>query len=390
VSAVTSPRLLAFFQEWPPASSAVALRGSAIVGQLALLARSEGELQISVLTTTPAPAATAGVAVRWLAVPTVEHAAGLHRRVIGEVRIGLALMRALRSGRAGCDLLVVSTPSYIAALFVTAVARQRGINYVLDVRDLYPQVYAEAGLLRRRSWVYRLFAAGSRAMYRGAAQVIAATRGLERAIRTEAPTARVSCAYNGYPDALAQRSAAKHARFTACFHGVLGFFQDVETLVEVARRVHDAAVDIVVIGSGRKEELLQRDPPPNLRFLGRMSFDDTIAELERCHVGLCLRLDDGISRDAFPVKVWECLGLGMPALVTPPCEAGAFLHAEGCGMQFAAGDVDAIAGALIALSGDAEHLEALSSRCREVRAGYARSRMGREAAQLIVEAWRRA
>jgi glycosyltransferase involved in cell wall biosynthesis len=214
---------------------------------------------------------------------------------------------------------------------------------------------------------------------------VTATRGLERVVRAESPGANVHFVYNGFPKAFLSRDASKHERFTVCFHGVLGFFQDIETLIHVAAALEKHEVDVLVIGYGRQEPLLRGEVPANLSFRGRLSFDQTVAEIEKCHLGLCLRKNDGISKDAFPVKTWEYLGLGIPSIVTPTCEAGDFLQANGCGFQLEAGRVAEIVEKILELKGDAGELARLSENCRRVRTAYTREKLGAQAAALILE-----
>lgn len=377
----------AFFQHMPPYSGAAALRGVSVMSGLASLGTPD-TLRVRVWTTTPSALQSPGLSVASLPVPEVENAQSLLARAVGEIRMGWVAARHMFSKTSACDLVVVSTPGYVAALVITGFAKWHRVPYVLELRDVYPQVYAEAGLLKRNSLLYRLFSGLSRRMYLGAQQVIAATQGLEREVRSQAPGAAVQCVYNGFPSILATRQSDKHARFTVCFHGILGFFQDVETLVEVARALQAADVDVLTIGYGRKEQVLQQANLPNLRFLGRLSFEDTMAEVERCHLGLCLRLNDGISKDAFPVKVWEYMGLGIPSLVTPPCEAGNFLQEHACGLQFQAGDVQAIVDAVLQLKSDPALMAAMIQRCKATGAAFTRERTGLAAAQLVHQAAR--
>jgi glycosyltransferase involved in cell wall biosynthesis len=376
-------RLLAFFQHMPPYASAAALRGQSIVGGLVTVLGSR-PFALRVLTTTPQATPTHSVELTTLPGSEVESATSLVARSWGELRMGWVASRAMANDNRGVDLLVVSTPSYIAALILCARARRLGIPYVLDVRDIYPQAYAEAGLIARGGWLYRFFAARSRALYRGARRVLTATQGLAREVASAAPSVDVQCIYNGFPAALSERRALKHKRFSVCFHGALGFFQDVETLVTVASRLRPLDVDVVVIGYGRKEALLRHAALDNLRFLGRLGFEDTIAEVERCHVGLCLRHDDEISRDAFPVKVWEYLGLGMPSIVTPACEAGAFLEEHNCGFQLPAGDVEAIVNTLSRLKSNPDECHALSTACRAAAERFTREGLGNQAACTLL------
>ncbi len=347
------------------------------------------DCRIRIYTTTPAPAPLAGAQIIAIDRAEVENAAGLAARMVGELRMGWWAARAMLKDAAHDDLILVSTPSYLAALVICARARWRGVAYVLDVRDIYPQAYAQAQLITDGGRLFRFFAARSKAMYRGAQRIITATQGLAREVASVAPDARVDCIYNGFPSSLSRRSAIKHDRFTACFHGVLGFFQDVDTLIEVPRRVQPHGIDIVAIGYGRKEDALRSAQLANLRFQGRLSFDETMNQIERCHVGLCLRMDDAVSRDAFPVKVWEYLGLGIPSIVTPRCEAGEFLEHHGCGIQMPAGNADTIVAALLRLKTQPDEIDAMSVRCKAATERFTRERLGVEAASLIARDWKR-
>lgn len=377
-------RVYAYFQHMPPYSGAAALRGASIMSAVAKLLEQRLHV-VRVFTTTTNPDALDGVEVLSLNVPEVENALSLPARIWGELRLGWAAGKRLFAPEDSCDLAVISTPGYLAALVATTFARRKGIPYVLELRDVYPEVYAEAGLLRKQSWLFRFFARRSRIMYEGARLVVAATRGLARAVADAAPTARVRHIYNGFPARLLTRNAEKHARFTVCFHGVLGFFQDVDTLLEVARQLAPHEVDMVIVGYGRKERQIEEAHLPNVQFYGRQSFERTLGIIERCHVGLCLRKDEGISKDAFPVKVWEYLGLGIPSIVTPTCEAGEFLEEWRCGFQLPAGSVQEIVNRILWLKENPESLQTFSQRCREVAMQFTREQTGFAAAAAILQ-----
>lgn len=377
--------ITAFFQHMPPYSGAAALRGESIMKGLAKLFELRGA-DITCYTSIPSPLSIDGVQVFTLGTPEVENSLSLKRRLLGELHMGWVAARCLFARSPRPDLAVISSPGYIAALVMAAVARRRRVPYVLEMRDIYPQVYAEAELIRRESLLYRFFAKRSRNLYMGARLVITATEGLASEVRKDVPEANVNCVYNGFPVELMNRRPVKHERFTVCFHGVLGFFQDVETLLKVAERLLPHGVDVVVIGYGRKEEPLKKTTLANVRFLGRQSFDDTIKAVESCHLGLCLRLDDNISKDAFPVKVWEYLGLGIPSIITPPCEAGYFVAEHGCGLVHESGDFDAIVSSILALKAEPARIDEMSGRCRIVASRYTREQTGLAAAQLIAHA----
>ena len=374
--------IVAFFQHMPPYSGAAALRGHSIMNSLPKLLP---ESKIVVYSTTQNSNLINGVNVVTLQVPEVENALGLTRRLIGEVRIGCAAGRKMFFGRHRPNVAIISSPAYISALVQTFLAQCRGIPYVLEMRDIYPQVYVEASLIKKDSIIYKLFRLLSRRMYKGASLVLCATKGLAREVLREEPLSNVKCVYNGFPAQLSFRKAGKRQRFTVCFHGVLGFFQDIDTLLQLAERLEPHDIDVLVIGYGRKESPLQNSKLNNLLFLGRQSFERTIEEVERCHLGLCLRLNDNISKDAFPVKVWEYLGLGIPCIITPPCEAGDLIEKHNCGVVFNTGDVEKILTVILRGKNDPTYLAQLSENCKHLAHSHTREQTGMAAAQAIVD-----
>lgn len=374
-----------FYQHMPPFPGGAALRGDAVVAALDATLGPLG-YRIRVVTAAGQPRRGDSVDIDVLPSSDVENAAKLAHRVGGELRLGWQVGRRLTRGRPAAAY--ISSPAFLTALVATLWCRARRVPYVLEVRDVYPQVYMHAGLLSESSLVYRLLLAASKYMYAGARRIVVVTQGLRAIVAPLANGVEVACIYNGYPQSLQHLRPPKHERFTVCFHGVLGFFQDIETLIALAARLAPHDIDMVVIGYGRKESLLRGELPGNLRFLGRLAFERTVAEVARCHVGLCLRLQDEISRDAFPIKVWEYLGLGMPSIVTPPCEAGRFVEEHGCGYQLPAGDIEALLRTIFALRSDPQRIAAIAQHCEVVSAEYSRERTGMQVAQLVLQTLR--
>lgn len=370
----------------PPYPSAGSMRATSLLhGLCAERNMRGGRFSMRIYTATDNPEPMEGVDIVSLPFSFPENTVSFSRRLLAEFLIGaVAMIRILWRTRRR-DLILLSSPLFIPALLAGLGAALMRRRYVLDIRDLYPLVYADAGLMSKSSLTFRFLSRLERFWIARASLVIAATGGLARHVRQAGARAPVLTFYNGYPERLAALSGTrKRERFTACFHGVLGQFQDVETVILVARRLASHGIDVVVIGYGAKARLLEEANFPNLHFMGRLPFDQTARLVSECHVGLCLRRGGEISRDAFPVKVWECLGLGLPSIVTPQCEAGEFLEAKGAGAQFGAGEVERIVDWLVKLRNDSLLYGGMVKNCIVIREQYTRERIGEQTASEIV------
>lgn len=374
-------RIVAFFQHLPPYSGAAALRGHSI---LKSLSTQDTFAQITAYCSNSNPSKINGVDVHALGGVEAENSLGLHHRLWRELLMGLAAGWRMFMVQKRPHLAIISSPGYIAAIVIVFFARLRRVPYVLEMRDIYPQVYADASLMRSVSLGYRLLLAISRMMYANAKLVICATKGLKKAVLADCPDANVCCIYNGFPASLLGRAGKKHERFTVCFHGTLGFFQDIDMLLEVSQKLEEHEIDVVVIGYGKQAKKLKMSKLRNLRFLGRRDFEDTISEIEKCHVGLCLRTIGQISSDAFPVKVWEYLGLCLPSIVFPVCEASAFVARHKCGVEIVERDADTVVCEILNLRHNTRLLDDMVSNCRNISGQFVREATGAEVAKRII------
>lgn len=258
----------------------------------------------------------------------------LYSRSVNEiVQAGLIFIRMLRVQLG--DVFVISSPSYLYALACSYAARIRKVPYILEIRDIYPEVYISAGLISESSLWSKLLKCLTAKMYRESKGVIVPTQGLKRNIESYKPCVPVKLIYNGFLRPTV--NVEKRLNFSAVFHGNLGFFQDVDSLIRLANELQKHDVELHVVGFGPKVDEVKRSK--NIVFHKKMSHEKTLRFVSSCHVGISLRFDDDISKDAFPVKIWEYIGLGLPVITTPISEGGQFLVDNGLGFQFGPGEI---------------------------------------------------
>ncbi len=219
------------------------------------------------------------------------------------------------------------------------------------------------------------------AMYKYASAVTTATDGLKSIIPIS--VRNVTAIYNGFPSSLISYAAAKHKKFTVCFHGVMGYFQDIEKLVELIKHPEMHDIDFVVIGYGRKSDFFRSLDAKNCRFLGRLSYNETMQQISICHLGISMRSNNIISRDSFPVKVWEYIGLGIPSLVYPKSEAGDFLESNNCGIQLSSNNVDDISKIIMSVKSNKSMYDEMVRSCCLIRSSYTRENMSRGFTKIL-------
>jgi len=294
-------------------------------------------------------------------------------RALEEFFLGLRV--SLHIFFVGYDRVVLSSPSYLAAIPISIMLTLKKIPYVIELRDIYPESFLEAGLVNKGALHYKALKMMSQHLYSKSQGILCATEGLKRLLEPYRNLPKMDVVYNGF-DAVNSGRSGKYDDFTVCFHGVLGVFQDIDGLVLIAEKLRELGITLLVIGYGSKEDLIRSSP--NINFLGKKSHEETMEIISKCHVGLSLRSNDQISINSFPVKVWEYIGLGIPCIVSPLSEAGEFVESNQFGRQVAFGDYDGVIKAIIDFK-DSLDLEP----SEYVRAMYSRERTGLAAAEKL-------
>lgn len=259
------------------------------------------------------------------------------------------VVRAMRHG--SVDLIQVGQPPDI--YFVPAFAAKiLGIRFVVDQRDLSPEVYA-ARFGRRDGLVPRMLRTLERASWRAADHVFTVNDSLARVVvtRGDLPPQRVTAVSNGpILSAVAGRSAREELRegfqHLVCWHGFMGPQDHVELALgairhfkyELGRR--DAL--FVFIGDGVSAPALRQmadelEIEDFVRFTGWLNEDDCFAYIATADLGL----DTNLQPEVTPVKAMEYMGHSVP-LVAFDVDETRLLAAEAA-QYVKAGDVEEMA-----------------------------------------------
>lgn len=247
-----------------------------------------------------------------------DNRAGFLARFLDELLIGLHV--GLKSVFRRSDLFVISTPPYISGLVIALFQIFFRRQFAIDVRDMYPRAYLDAGLIRDGGMLHRIFNGLNRFIFKRAAFIVCATRGQAREITKISSRSKPKVIYNGFPESLLDIKRPNTDRFRIVTHGTLGVYQDVEFILNLASTLEHDGVELVIIGQGNKAALIEQTSSSNITFLGELPFDQVIEQVAACDVGLCVRDNSPQSRYSFPVKAWEYIGLKMPTLIYPRCE----------------------------------------------------------------------
>jgi glycosyltransferase involved in cell wall biosynthesis len=267
----------------------------------------------------------------FLPVPVLAYEGNGVRRVLNWVSYAAtATWAGLRQPRA--DVVYGSSPHLLAGLAAWLLARVRRSTFVLEVRDLWPQVLLDMGQLTAESRVYRLLEQLEGFLYRNAAAVVVMAPGSRRHVeaRGVAPQDVVYIPNAADPDDFrpsAPRDELRRRygfdRLTFVYTGAHGPANGLDLLLDAVATIDDLDIEVVLVGSGvEKGRLVSRvsdEGVQRLRFMDAVPKTEIADVLAAADVGLHVLADvELFSYGVSPNKVFDYMAAGVPVLTNSP------------------------------------------------------------------------
>ncbi|WP_372622880.1 glycosyltransferase family 4 protein [Falsiroseomonas sp.] len=296
------------------------------------------------------------------------------------------------------DLVIASSTPLTVALPALAAKRMRGIPFIFEMRDPWPEL--PAALSSRQGGVPRpVLAAMGRladAACREAAHVVALTEGMaEVAVARGADPRDVAVLPQGadldlFGPHVAPWRPAGMDEVLAVYAGTHGAANGLEALLDAAALLRGAKIRLLLVGEGaRKPALMARAAAEALpvSFLDPLPKPRLAALMAGAEIGLhCLAPVPEFAEWSAPNKLVEGLAAGRPMVTNVPGRAARLLREERCGVAVPPGDAPALAAALRRLAADPALRAAMGAAGR--RLAEARFDQRRIAAGLVALAER--
>ena len=387
-------RVLVFSQYYPPEITAGAMRVQALTA--GLVARGH---QVEVICEVPShPHGVIEPSFRGRAVIRAEDEGADVNRVWVYARpsktvasrlanyASYATMAALiGSRRSAPDVVFASSPPLPVGASAALVARRFRVPWVLDVRDLWPDIAVVLDQLpegRALTVARRL----EHSLYRSAARITAVTEPFRRHIESRGGAGKTTVIYNGTTETYLRRSGEEVDRsefglrtdtFLLTYAGNLGIAQGLEAAVEAAGSLGDG-FQLLLLGEGPRRpalrEIATRFPPE------RVVFRDLVPPAEAARI---MRASDALLvplaklpalRDYVPSKLFDACAVGRPVIVATGGEPERLVAEHGAALCVPPEDPSALAEGVTRLRQDRRLAEALSSQATRFAGEHLRDR----------------
>jgi glycosyltransferase involved in cell wall biosynthesis len=264
------------------------------------------------------------------------------------------------------DVVIASSPTFFTAISAWFISRIRRVPMVFEVRDLWPAVFVDLGVLKNQMLINALEAV-ELFLYRQAAAVVPVTEAFRRAIiQRGIPAEKVHVIPNGAdietfrPDVdgrpMRERLGLQD-KFVVSYTGSHGISHGLSSVLDAAA-LHRDRSDIVylLVGEGAEKEVLQakRDHLglENVHMLPHQPQElmpQLYAASDVCLVPL---RDVPIFETFVPSKLFEILAMGRPIIGSVRGEARSILERSGGALLVPPEDPAALASAIDTLQTD--------------------------------------
>jgi len=248
-----------------------------------------------------------------------------------------------RSGPA--DVVIVSSPTFFSIFSAWTLARIKRARLVVEVRDLWPAIFVELGVLRNR-WLIGVLETLEMWAYRQADTVVVVSEGFrDNLIGRGVPAAKVHVIRNGVDlerftaipagdvEGIRQRLGARPGDCLVLYLGAHGISHALPSVAEAAARLAGEAVHFAFVGEGAAKSALARRVEElgltNVTMLGSVPRQEVPLMLAAADICLVPLRDVGLFGSFIPSKLFEYLGASKAVIGAVRGESATILSEAG-------------------------------------------------------------
>lgn len=222
----------------------------------------------------------------------------------------IQLRMYLASNARSYDFIYVSSPNIFMA-WATLFFKKRKVNYILEIRDLWPDSVNQIQGINIKKFMPMLKFLEKR-MYNKADKIVINNLSFKNHISSKLKS-NIPIFY--LPNGIQVNEISnieKHDSFTAIYTGNVGHAQDVKKLIEITHRLNDLNIPLIAIIYGAKASEF-REAVKNLDkviFKQPMPREECLKEISKAHISLSLLESADVFLNVLPGKIVDSISMG--------------------------------------------------------------------------------
>ncbi len=262
------------------------------------------------------------------------------------------------------DIVYMYHPPATVGLAALALRVLRGVPFVCDIQDLWPDSIAASGMMSSRL-LNGLVGAWCRMLYKTSSQIVVLSPGFKNTlVGRGVPEHKLHVIYNWCDetaldadrnDCLTPEPSVPDRRFKVVFAGTMGKVQGLTAVLQAAALVQGSGkrIEFLFVGGGVEVERLQATAAAlglkNVEFLPRRPLVDIGVILRSADALLVHLKDEPLFRITIPSKTQAYMNVGKPILMAVKGDAADLVIRSRCGVVCEPENPRAIADAVLLL-----------------------------------------
>lgn len=252
------------------------------------------------------------------------------------------------------DVIVATSPQLLVAYSGAKAAKKQNKPFVLDIRDLWPDVMIDLNIATKRSFVYKTLRRVERKCYEQATRIIVNSPAFEEHIERISNKAPVLIT-NGIDDELfaelqGTNRKAPEEPFTITYAGNLGIAQDLEVLLKAAEKCN-GSFRFRLIGDGSEKSkilsMIRESNIQNFELIDPVRREELAKYYAQSDAFFVHLKNIEMFKKTIPSKIFEYVAAGKPVLYGLQGVAKEIMNElQGPYLAFQPGDVHSLLGSL--------------------------------------------
>jgi colanic acid biosynthesis glycosyl transferase WcaI len=295
------------------------------------------------------------------------------------------------------DIIIASSPPLTMGMLGFVLSKIYKVPWILDIRDIWPDVALEAGMLKQNGITHRLSKKLADYLYSHATHITPVTeRKLVKIRNSDISNSKISVVSNGVDFDIINNTEQINWRdklglekkFILSYAGLIGKAQGVNVIIETAIRLKDTEeVHFLIVGEGVEKEKLQNNVKSlnlnNVTFLPNQPKESIPSLLKSSDIAIIPLVNDKLV-DAVPSKLLEAWACKLPVILIAGGEAADTVKKAHGGIVVSNNDIDGVVAAIKALKGSPELTEKYSQNGNEyVSRNYDRKSLAKDMEKVI-------
>ena len=245
------------------------------------------------------------------------------------------------------DVVVGTSPQFFTACAASVVSRLKGVPFVFELRDLWPESIKAVGAMKD-SVVIRALERFELHLYRRATRIVSVTRSFREILTSRGIAPRkIDVVTNGadlvrfFPqprDEALARALGLEGRFVAGYIGTHGMAHALETILDAAERLRHEGFAFLLLGDGARKEALQAQARSmsldNVVFVDSVPKQDVPRYWSLLDAAIIHLKKTPLFSTVIPSKLFECMAMGIPVLHGVAGESAEIVTSEEVGLVF--------------------------------------------------------